>query len=182
MIRVIRPNTILIRTGRSIDNNKNTVRQRFIYLSDSGCDSRLKDSRFSAFGRSFCLCSMGGRLEGLCPEVDNRIPEYFSYRSVVWFLFRDRYPVTDRSRVSNISVPIRTTRHGVWAVRGSLFSAIRSESSRFGVLGLFTVKFKDKVNSDGAGKLPCLCVFDINQWFLFLVCHSEQWRSVAWAK
>ena len=34
--------------------------------------------------------------------------------------------------------------------------AIRSASPRFGVLGLFTVEFKDKVKNDGAGKLPCL--------------------------
>ena len=86
-------------------------------------------------------------------------------------MFPDRYPVTDRSRVSNIPVPIRTTRHGFWAARGLLLPGNPLRLPTVWCSGI--VKFKDKVKNGGSGELPCLWVFEIIWCVLFLVCDSE---------
>ena len=56
---------------------------------------------------------------------------------------------------------------------GRSCTAIRSYSPRFGVLGKYNVKFKDKVKNGSARKLPCLYVFETIWCVLFLVCGSE---------
>ena len=68
-------------------------------------DSRILDS--ASFGCSCVRCSMRSRLGGSCPGVNDRVRVLEI--SVAWFMFRDRYPATDRGRVSNIPVPMGTT-------------------------------------------------------------------------
>ena len=130
-------------------------------------DSRILDS--ASFGCSCVWCNMCSRLGGSCPGVNDRVRVLEI--SAVWFMFPDRYPATDRSRVSNIPVPIRTTRRGFWAARGLLLPGNPLRLPTVWCSGI--VKFKDKVKNGGAGKLPCLWVFEIIWCVLFLVCDSE---------
>ena len=74
-----------------------SVPQRLIYRLWIG-NSWILDS--ASFGCSCVRCSMRSRLGGSCPGVDDRVRVLEI--SVAWFVFRDRYPATDRSRVSNI--------------------------------------------------------------------------------